>query len=116
MFSPNCEVFDLQNPNPVVTKKEDNIECIRQALVLGLRDYADKSGFSKGLVGLSGGIDSAVTAALAVEALGQENIIGISLPSFISNTVRMMPENLHKTWHYLPLATHLAPSIPRKQN
>ena len=58
-----------------------NMECIRQALVLGLRDYANKSGFKQGLIGLSGGIDSAVTAALAVEALGKENIIGISLPS-----------------------------------
>ena len=108
MFSPNCEVFELQNPNPVVTKKEDDIECIRQALVLGLRDYADKSGFSKGLVGLSGGIDSAVTAALAVEALGQENIIGISLPSFISsehskNDARELAQNLGITYHSLPI-------------
>ena len=108
MFSPNCEVFDLQNPNPVVQEKEDDIECIRQALVLGLRDYAYKSGFSKGLIGLSGGIDSAVTAALAVEALGQENIIGISLPSFISsehskNDARELAQNLGITYHSLPI-------------
>jgi NAD+ synthase (glutamine-hydrolysing) len=58
---------------------------LRKALVLGLRDYAHKSGFAKGLIGLSGGIDSAVTAAIAAEALGAENIIGISLPSAISS-------------------------------
>jgi len=62
-----------------------SLENLRKALVLGLRDYAHKSGFTKGLVGLSGGIDSAVTAAIAAEALGAENIIGISLPSAISS-------------------------------
>ncbi len=62
-----------------------SLENLRKALVLGLRDYARKSGFTKGLVGLSGGIDSAVTAAIAAEALGAENIIGISLPSAISS-------------------------------
>ena len=61
------------------------MESIRLALVLGLRDYAYKSGFSKALIGLSGGIDSAVTAVLAVDALGKENVIGISLPSTISS-------------------------------
>jgi NAD+ synthase (glutamine-hydrolysing) len=62
-----------------------SLENLRKALVLGLRDYAHKSGFTKGLVGLSGGIDSAVTAAIAAEALGAENVIGISLPSAISS-------------------------------
>ena len=62
-----------------------SLDDLRKALVLGLRDYAHKSGFTKGLVGLSGGIDSAVTAAIAAEALGAENIIGISLPSDISS-------------------------------
>ena len=61
------------------------MESICQALVLGLRDYAHKSGFSKALIGLSGGIDSAVTAVLAVDALGKDNVIGISLPSAISS-------------------------------
>jgi len=54
---------------------------IYQALVLGTRDYAHKNGFAKVLLGLSGGIDSSVTAAIAVAALGAENVIGITMPS-----------------------------------
>jgi NAD+ synthase (glutamine-hydrolysing) len=58
---------------------------IYAALALGLRDYAVKSGFRRGLVAISGGIDSAVVAALAAEAFGPENVIGVSLPSPISS-------------------------------
>jgi len=57
----------------------------RDALVLGIRDYTRKCGFQKALVGLSGGIDSAVVCALAVEALGADNVTGIGLPSAISS-------------------------------
>ncbi len=61
-------------------------ECadIFNALVLGLRDYAHKSGFKKSLIALSGGIDSAVVAVLAEAAFGPENVMGVSLPSSIS--------------------------------
>ncbi len=52
-----------------------------QALVLGLRDYAHKCGFSKAVLGLSGGIDSALVATIATEALGRENVLGVLLPS-----------------------------------
>jgi NAD+ synthase (glutamine-hydrolysing) len=55
------------------------------ALVLGLRDYAHKSGFRRALVALSGGIDSAVVGVIAAEAFGPENVIGVSLPSSISS-------------------------------
>ncbi len=58
---------------------------IHAALVLGLRDYAHKSGFKRALIALSGGIDSALVAELAVAALGPENVIGVSLPSAISS-------------------------------
>jgi NAD+ synthase (glutamine-hydrolysing) len=54
---------------------------ILEALVLGTRDYIRKNGFSKAVIGLSGGIDSALVAAIAVEALGAENVIGITMPS-----------------------------------
>jgi len=50
-------------------------------LVLGTRDYVRKCGFRKVVVGLSGGIDSALTAVIAVDALGAENVIGVSMPS-----------------------------------
>lgn len=66
--------------------RQEPMADIHDALLLGLRDYAHKSGFHKALLGLSGGIDSAVTAALAADALGKENVIGISLPSAISSS------------------------------
>jgi NAD+ synthetase len=60
-------------------------EALHRALVLGLRDYLRKCGFKSAVLGLSGGIDSAVTACLAVAALGRENVLGISLPSQFSS-------------------------------
>jgi len=84
-FAESYEIFDLQSSSLLSITSENPMESIRQALVLGLRDYAHKSGFSKALIGLSGGIDSAVTAVLAVDALGKDNVIGISLPSAISS-------------------------------
>lgn len=60
-------------------------ETIRRALVLGIRDYARKNGFTKALLGLSGGIDSSLVAALAVEALGAENLLCVMMPSPFSS-------------------------------
>jgi NAD+ synthase (glutamine-hydrolysing) len=62
-------------------KPTDMLDEVYQALVLGTRDYARKNGFRKVLLGLSGGIDSSVTAAIAVDALGRENVVAISMPS-----------------------------------
>jgi len=59
----------------------DRVEEVRRALVLGTRDYVRKNRFSKAVVGLSGGVDSALTAALAVEALGSDNVVGATMPS-----------------------------------
>jgi NAD+ synthetase len=59
----------------------DDIETVRMALVLGIRDYARKNNFTKALLGLSGGIDSAVVAALAADALGSENVVAVTMPS-----------------------------------
>src|SRR5438874_5629488 len=59
----------------------DDIETIRSALVLGIRDYAQKNNFTKVLLGLSGGIDSALVTALAAEALGSENVLAVTMPS-----------------------------------
>ncbi len=58
----------------------DQCEAVYQALVLGTRDYIRKCGFSRVLIGLSGGIDSSLTAALAVEAVGRENVTGVAMP------------------------------------
>src|SRR6478752_6318977 len=58
----------------------DECEAVYQALVLGTRDYIRKCGFSRVLIGLSGGIDSSLTAAIAVEAVGRENVMGVAMP------------------------------------
>jgi NAD+ synthase (glutamine-hydrolysing) len=60
---------------------EDDIETVRRGLVLGIRDYARKNNFTKVVFGLSGGIDSAVVAALAADALGAENVLAAMMPS-----------------------------------
>jgi len=61
------------------------IEQVGEALIMGLRDYTRKCGFQKVLLGLSGGIDSSVTAALAVRALGPQNVLGVLMPSPFSS-------------------------------
>ncbi|UCG52024.1 MAG: NAD+ synthase [Candidatus Latescibacterota bacterium] len=68
---------------------EEPIESIYRALVLGTRDYVRKCGFSKVVIGLSGGIDSAVTAVIAAEAVGRENVVVLAMPSPYS-----LPESL----------------------
>ncbi len=60
---------------------QEQIESVYEALVLGMKDYMRKCGFERAVVGLSGGIDSSVTACLAVRALGKENVLGIAMPS-----------------------------------
>ncbi len=88
---------------------------IYRALVLGLRDYATKSGFKRALVALSGGIDSAVVAVIAADAFGPENIIGVSLPSSISSQhsrddARILAENLGLRFETIAIADAVAAS------
>ncbi len=66
---------------PAAEQPADSLDEIYRALVLGTRDYARKNGFGKVLLGLSGGIDSSVTAAVAAAAVGAENVIGVTMPS-----------------------------------
>ncbi len=86
-FSPDLLVADTGAASLPFTPAAPSAELadIHAALVLGLRDYAHKSGFKKALIALSGGIDSALVAELAVKALGADNVIGVSLPSSISS-------------------------------
>jgi len=79
-----------------------------QALVLGTRDYLGKCGFREAVLGLSGGIDSAVTACIAVEALGKERVHGVALPSRYSsdhsvNDARAVAENLGMDFRVIPI-------------
>ncbi|MGC9328143.1 MAG: NAD+ synthase, partial [Candidatus Hinthialibacter sp.] len=80
--------FDLSQ-NPFLPKpvsfEYDPIEDAYQALVLGVRDYIQKNGFRDVVIGLSGGIDSALTAVIAVDAVGSEHVIGVSMPSRFSS-------------------------------
>jgi NAD+ synthase (glutamine-hydrolysing) len=81
-FDETVAITDLATRgNPDLQPANDEIASLRKALVLGIRDYAKKCGFSKAVVGLSGGIDSAVTCCLAAEALGGSKVLGVSMPS-----------------------------------
>jgi NAD+ synthetase len=68
-------------PPPELLPHPDELQTVLNALVLGTRDYVRKNGFSKVVLGLSGGIDSALTAVIAAQALGAENVIGVLMPS-----------------------------------
>ena len=74
-------VLQAQQPAPVM----DELEEVYQALVMGTRDYLRKSGFGRALVGLSGGVDSALTATIAADALGPSNVVGVNMPSRFSS-------------------------------
>ena len=80
-FAEDLIVVDPFNAPPMPTPAEDDTEAAYRALVLGTRDYVRKCGFSKVLVALSGGIDSALVACIAADALGAENVVGVGMPS-----------------------------------
>ena len=83
-------------------------EEVYRALVLGLGDYVRKSGFKKVLLGLSGGVDSSLTAAIAVDALGKENVLGVAMPSRYSSEgslvdAKLLADNLGIEYKVLPI-------------
>lgn len=87
-FQEDLKVFDSDEIEGVAqnnTISSSKIERIHQALLLGIRDYFRKLGFKKAILGLSGGIDSAVSLALACEALGSENVLSVLMPSQFSS-------------------------------
>jgi NAD+ synthase (glutamine-hydrolysing) len=102
---------DGRRSRPEVAPFEDELEAMRLALELGLRDYVEKNGFGDGVVvGVSGGIDSAVTAALAAEALGPERVHCVSMPSRYSSPdtradARRLAEGLGSPFMELPIGT-----------
>jgi len=85
LFAEDFVMVDTESRNSVGPDGNADEERILKALVLGLRDYIHKCGFKSVVLGLSGGIDSALTACLAVAALGAENVRGVSLPSQFSS-------------------------------
>ncbi|MBI4309647.1 MAG: NAD+ synthase, partial [Candidatus Omnitrophica bacterium] len=80
-FTEELLVLDLAKAGHAVAPVLPEDEEIYQALVMGTRDYAHKNGFGKVALGLSGGIDSALVAVIAVDAVGKENVMGVSMPS-----------------------------------
>ncbi len=78
-------IMDTDRAEPVEPQQQDPIAAAREAIVLGIRDYLRKNAFSQVIIGISGGIDSALVAALAVEALGSDAVSGVFLPSAISS-------------------------------
>ena len=98
---------DLQ-PSTIAPRPDSEEAELWAALVLGVRDYAQKCGFSKVVVGLSGGIDSALVAAIAAEAIGSENVLGVLMPSTYSsdhsiNDALALAENLGIHTETLPI-------------
>ncbi len=86
-FAEDLVIVETESTAPVEIPAPANPEAaLWNALVLGTRDYVRKCGFTKAVVGLSGGIDSALVAAIAVDALGAENVQGIGMPSEFSST------------------------------
>jgi NAD+ synthase (glutamine-hydrolysing) len=85
-FQEDLLVVDPCHASPVPVPEDDPTEAAYHALVLGTRDYVRKCGFRKAIVALSGGIDSSLFAAIATEALGPENVIGIGMPSPYSSS------------------------------
>ncbi len=85
-FNSESLIVDISKKSAVRKPVLPNADTdVINALTLGLRDYVRKTGFSKVVIGLSGGIDSALTAALAVLALGKDNVVGVSMPSRFSS-------------------------------
>ncbi|MBB5339284.1 NAD+ synthase [Tunturiibacter gelidoferens] len=108
-FAEDLVVFDTRDGEAIAAATQvDEVAAMWSALVLGTRDYVRKCGFSKALVGLSGGIDSALVAAIAVEALGKENVIGVGMPTEYSSLgsiddARKLAKNLGVRFELLPI-------------
>ncbi|MBE0640492.1 MAG: NAD+ synthase [Bacteroidales bacterium] len=112
-FREDLRVYSLDEVRSVTGQTqmqtvEDRVAGIHDALVMGIRDYFRKLGFSKAILGLSGGIDSALTMVLAARALGAENVKGILLPSEFSsdhsvNDARDLAERLGSPWELISI-------------
>ncbi len=110
-FTEHIETIDTEKQGTDIRyEPQEKIESAFMALRLGLGDYMRKTGFSKAVVGLSGGIDSAVTAAIARDALGPDNVLGIAMPSRYSSQAsvldaKKLAENLGIDFRVVPIET-----------
>ncbi len=111
-FEEQLQIFELEEAFEASAKEapqpKEKLPLIHRALVLGIRDYFQKLGFQKAILGLSGGLDSALTAVLACEALGPENVLGLIMPSEFSSQhsvtdARQLAENLGMKTEMIPI-------------
>jgi len=103
-----------------IEPKMSRLQEIYSALVLGTRDYVRKIGFSKVIIGLSGGIDSSLVAAIATDALGAENVLGVSMPSGYSSEgsktdAQQLAENLGIQYLTIPIEETFRQSLQMMQ-
>jgi len=108
-FAEDLVMVDTE-ASPIELSTPEDEALLHDALVLGVRDYLGKCGFRSAVIGLSGGIDSAVTAVLAVAALGKENVRGVALPSQYSSAgslddAQALAENLGIQYDVIPIET-----------
>ncbi|MFW9833700.1 MAG: NAD+ synthase [Candidatus Thorarchaeota archaeon] len=100
--------IDTGEGTPIAKPAYDEDAEMYNALVLGIKDYFRKTGFKKAVLGLSGGIDSSLTACIAVDAIGSENVIGVSMPSKYSSNhsksdAELLAENLGIKYIQIPI-------------
>jgi NAD+ synthetase len=112
-FEEDLVLVDPSIAPAIDTPNDDDTEAAYRALVLGTRDYVRKCGFRKVLVALSGGIDSALVAAIATDALGPENVIGVGMPSPYSSSgsvddSRRLADNLGIPFEIIPISALFA--------
>ncbi|MBT3675987.1 MAG: NAD+ synthase [Candidatus Marinimicrobia bacterium] len=107
-FEEDLLFIDLDKANTIEIKSESREEKIYGALVLGVRDYFCKTGHKEAVIGLSGGIDSSITACIAVDALGADCVHGVSMPSKYSSEhskddAKILAENLGIDYRSIPI-------------
>ncbi len=102
------DLFNSPQPPLMLRARESELDLLSEALITGLRDYVKKCGFTKVALGLSGGIDSALVAFLAVKALGSKNVTGVMMPSRYTSTeslkdARALAKNLKIKFKEIPI-------------
>ncbi len=110
LMTADMRVAKTDDPDTIIAylTKDNNIAQVKAALVLGIRDYFSKMGFTKAILGSSGGIDSAVVLTLAVEALGKDNVTAVLMPSGFSSSHSVddaiaLSQQLGNPYHVVPI-------------